>query len=211
MPARLRLCAVVAALALAWLAAPAAAQLLEPPRPRQGYYISLGVFGLGAETREKGVWLGPWPGVAGAVRVGQLVTRRFALGMTLEVGRAWGDGQTATIIGFGPEASFAVAGNLALRGGVGLGVMQLHDPTDPFESGTRGVTGARFALGASYDIFLTRKNRTGGVAITPSVQLRLVPGSDTNGLYALVGVEVTYWLGLPRNQLDLPPEEAWKK
>jgi hypothetical protein len=211
-PARLRLWTTAAALlAPALLAAPAAAQQLEPPRPRQGYYISLGAFALVTDTREKGAWLGPWAGGGGAVRFGQLVTRRFGLGMTLELGRAGGDGQTATITGFGPEASFAVAGNLALRGGVGLGLIHLHDPADLFESSTRGVTGARFALGASRDIFLTRGNRSGGLALTPSVQLRLVPGGDTHALVATVGVEVTYWTGLPRNQLELPPGEAWKK
>ncbi|HVR62133.1 MAG TPA: hypothetical protein VMU50_09550, partial [Polyangia bacterium] len=168
-------------------------------------------YGLGTDTREKGTWLGPWGGAAGAVRAGQLVTQRFALGMTLEDGRAWGDGQTATGFGFGPEASVAVAGNFALRAGIGLALVHLHDPGDPFESSTRGVTGARFALGASRDIFLTRGNRSGGLALTPSVQLRLVPGGDTHALVATVGVEVTYWTGLPRNQLDLPPGEAWKK
>src|SRR5260370_31555045 len=165
-----------AAVALALLAIAAGgragAQELEAPRPRQGYYASLGVFGLATETRENGAWLGPWDGVNGAVRVGQLVTRRFGLGMTVELGRAAGEGQTATVIGIGPEASVAVAGNLALRGGIGLGIVRLHDPGDPFESSTRGVTGARFALGASYDLFLTRKERSGGLALTPSVQLR---------------------------------------
>jgi hypothetical protein len=189
----------------------AAAQDLEPPRPRQGYYVSLDLYGVSTLAHENGAWLGPWVGAGGGVRVGQLVTRRFGLGLAFEDGAAWGNGQKASVIGLGVEASFAVAGNLAVRGGVGIGILRLHDPSDPFESSTRGVTGSWFAAGVSYDLFIKRKRLSGGLALTPSVQLRAVPGDSTYGFYTMVGVEVTYWTGLPRNQLELPPSEAWKK
>lgn len=189
----------------------AAAQDIEPPRHRQGYYASLGVYGVGTEAHENGAWLGPWVGAGGGVRVGQLVTRRFGLGLAVEYGAAKGEGQKATVFGLGAEASFALVGNLALRGGVGIGLVRLHDPGDPFESSTRGVTGSWFAGGVSYDWFFKKKRLSGGFALTPSVQLRHIPGSDTYGFFTLVGVEVTYWTGLPRAQLELPPSEAWRK
>ncbi|HXI60743.1 MAG TPA: hypothetical protein VNO55_32000 [Polyangia bacterium] len=189
----------------------AVAQQLEPPGPRQGYYLSLGVYGAATAAHEKGAWVGPWVGGGGAVRVGELITRRFGLGLTIEGSATRGDGQKASVLALGAEASFAVVGNLALRGGLGIASMGLHDPRDPFESSTRGVTGARFAAGVSYDWFVKKKRLSGGYAITPSVQLRYVPGGDTYGFYTLIGVELTYWTGLPPRQLALPASEAWRK
>jgi len=189
----------------------AVAQQLEPPRSRQGYYLSLGVYAAGTAAHETGAWQGPWVGAGGSVRVGELITRRFGLGLTVEGGRTAGDGQKSTVLALGAEGSFVLTGNLALRAGVGIGSISLHDPNDPFESSTRGVTGARFAAGISYDWFPGKKRLTGGFAVTPSVQLRYVPGDDTYGFYTLVGVELTYWTGLPRRQLELPPSEAWRK
>jgi hypothetical protein len=189
----------------------AVAQELEPPAPRQGYFLSLGLYGASTVAHEKGAWVGPWAGGGGSIRLGELITRRFGLGLTIEGGRTAGDGQKSTVLALGAEGSVVLTGNLALRGGVGIGSISLHDPNDPFESSTRGVTGARFAAGISYDWFVKKKRLSGGFAITPSVQVRYVPGGDTYGFYTLVGVELTYWTGLPPRQLALPASEAWRK
>ena len=203
--------AAVVALLVVARAGRAAAQDLEPPRHRQGYYAALGLNAAMTETREKGFSLGPWFGYGYALRAGQLVTRRFSLGLALELGGTRGDGQKASILALGMESSWALVGNLALRGGVGIGSIRLKDPRDPFESSTRGATGAWFSTGLSYDWFPSKKRLTGGWAITPTVQLRYLPGDDTWGLVTFAGVELTYWTGLRREQLDLPPSEAWRK
>jgi hypothetical protein len=39
--------------------------------------------------------------------------------------------------------------------------------------------------------------------------VRFLPGSTVSALVALVGVDLTFWTGLPRAQLQLPPGEAW--
>jgi hypothetical protein len=202
------LAASVAGLAAA---RPAAAQDLEPPRPRQGYYMALGLYGAATAAHENGNALGPWFGYGNAFRLGQLVTRRLGLGISVESGRTWGQGQQSTISALGVEANWALWRNLAVRGGIGIGFLLLHDPNNPGESSTRGVTGSWYSLGFGYDFFPIKKRLSGGFSLTPTVQARLVPGTDTSGFIAFFGLELGYWMGLPRNQLELPPSEAFKR
>jgi hypothetical protein len=190
--------------------APARAQQLEAPRARQGYYVTLGIYGATTEAREKGDSLGPWAGSGGSLRVGQLVTSRFGLGLSLESGGTKGAGQQASLSALGLEASWVIRGNLAARGGIGIGFIRLHDPSNPTESSTRGVAGSWYSLGLSYDWFPSKKRLSGGFSIAPTVQARLLPGSDTTGFVTFFGVDLGYWTGLPKNQLDLPPAEAWR-
>ena len=49
-----------------------------------------------------------------------------------------------------------------------------------------------------------------GFAITPVVQARFIPGEDIKSALALFGVELGWWSGLPRNQLELPDSEAYR-
>ena len=189
---------------------PAQAQELEEPRRRQGYYLSFGISGAATQAIEKGNSLGPWIGYGTAYRAGQLITRRFSLGLAVETASTKGDGQRGTVASLALDAGFAVHGNLALRGGAGFGVLQLKNPNDPTESTARGAAGSWFALGASYDLFVGQKRLTGGLAVTPVVEARYLPGGDTKGIVMFIGFELTYWTGLPLNQLSLPPSEAWR-
>jgi hypothetical protein len=195
---------------LAMVARRAQAQELEEPRHRQGYYLSFGLYGAATQATEKGNSLGPWIGYGLAWRAGQLVTRRLSLGIAVESASTSGDGQRGTATALALEAGFAVHGNLALRGGFGVGFLQLKNPNDPTESSTRGAAGAWFALGASYDLFVGQKRLTGGLAVTPVVEARFLPGSDTRGIVMFIGFDLSYWTGLPLNQLTLPPSEAWR-
>jgi hypothetical protein len=208
--ARAALCGLAAAAVLAGGARPAQAQVLEKPEHRQGYYLSFGIYGAGTQAFEKGDTLGPWVGYGIGLRVGQLITRRFSLGLGIETAATRGGGQRGSVSALALEAGFALAGNLALRGGAGIGFLQLKNPSDPTESSTRGAAGSYFALGASYDLFVGQKRLSGGLALTPVVEARLIPGGDTSGLIMFVGFDLSYWTGLPTNQLDLPPGEAWR-
>jgi hypothetical protein len=201
---------VSALLAIGERAARAQALDLEPPRRRQGYYLSFGLYGAATQAIEKGDSLGPWIGYGQALRAGQLITRRLSLGIALEGAATSGGGQKGASTALVLEAGFAIAGNLALRGGVGVGFMTLKNPNDPTESALRGAGGSYFALGASYDQFIGQKRLTGGLALTPVVEARYIPGSDTTGIIVFIGVDLSYWTGLPLNQLDLPPSEAWR-
>jgi hypothetical protein len=190
------------------LAAPALAQaLLEPPRRRQGYYVSLGLAAAIDHNWEDGESLGSWGGQLTSLRLGQLVTRRFGLGLRLDQGAAASGPQKASLGGLGVEAQWQVAGNLAVHGTVGIGVVRI---TDDREKGgkLRGAVGSGYTLGLSYDWFFGRRS-SGGFAVTPMLAARLVPGSNATALVGLVGLDLTYWTGLPREQLQLPPGEAW--
>jgi hypothetical protein len=188
----------------------AAPKLLEPPRHRQGYYIAFGLHALVNQNWDHGEAVGVGSGSAFTLRMGQLLTRRFGLGLQIDSGAAMREQETATIFGLSMAAQWELARNLAAHGGVGLGVVSLSDANDP-DAPLRGVVGAGYFLGLSYDWFPRKKRLTGGFAITPLAQLRVIPGETVDSLVALVGIELGWWTGLPHNQLELPESEAYKR
>jgi hypothetical protein len=188
-------------------ARPARAQALEPPRPRQGYYLAFGPhFALNKDWEDARDW-GVWTGYDITFRVGQMVTRRFGLGLQIHSGATGGQGQQVGLIGLAIEGQWELARHLAVRGGVGLDTVSIATVGGGDDS-ARGTVGSGYVLGLSYDWFFTRR-QTGGWAATPVAQLRLVPGK-TDALVGTLGVEISFWTGLPRNQLELPPSEAFK-
>ena len=190
---------------LVWLAGTATwAQEWEPPAPRQGYYLSAGLYNAATLTRERGQSLGPWVGLAGALRVGQIITEHFGLGLSFEGGRSYGQGQTATITAFSLESSWFFARHWAARAGVGVGFLHLQNPSVINEPSTRGPAGSWCSAGASYEWFLSPPRGSGGLSLSPTVQARFVPGNGTTGMSVYLGVEGTFWTGLPREQLALP-------
>jgi hypothetical protein len=214
--ARLAAAALAAAAALSTGARAAATAtdttpvLLEPPRQRQGYYLALGLAGIGNYNREEGVGLGVWPGYSTTIRLGQLVTRRFGLGLLIDSGSASKGTEKATLFTLGIEAQWELVHNLAVHGGVGLGVVGISDSTMP-DADLRGAFGAAYSLGLSYEWFpfSPRETGSGGLAFTPFVEVRLIPGTDVISQVTLIGVQATWWTGLPRNQLELPPDKAF--
>jgi hypothetical protein len=184
--------------------------LLESPRSRQGYYAAIGVLGSVDYNREHGESLGVWRGAGFSLRVGQLLTRRFGLGLTFDYATSSKGNQTADLGGLGFEAQWELAQNLAVRAQVGLGFAILNDPSDK-DMPQRGTVSSGYLLGLSYDWFPSHKRPSGGFALTPVVQARLVPGDPTTALIGLVGVELAWWTGLPSNQLDLPEPDGYRK
>lgn len=207
---RLAVGLVLAAVTWAATAVPARAQLLEPPRGRQGYYFALGYqLALSQAWEDRESWR-VWPGTALTFRLGQLITRRFGLGLQISPpGRTRGQGQTAAFGGLELEAQWEVAHNLAITAGVGIDVVSLSS-NDGRDKTTRGTVGSGYTLGLAYDWFFTHR-LTGGWAATPIAQVRFVPGNTAAALIGLVGVQLSYWTGLPRNQLELPPGEGFQK
>ncbi len=95
-----------------------------------------------------------------------------------------------------------------MHGGAGIDVVSLTHTNRPNPS-TRGTVGSGYFLKLSYDWFFTYR-LTGGWVATPSMEVRFVPGDTASALIGTVGVQLSYWTGLPRNQLDLPPDQAYK-
>lgn len=185
------------------------AQLLEPPRSRQGYYFSLGYTFAQSHTWEDGESWGVWRGGILGIRFGQLVTRRFGLGLQINVGSTRGEAQKATLGGLELEAQWELARNLAAFGGVGIDVLSLSSDNGQDKS-SRGTVGSGYSLGLGYDWFLGHR-LTGGWALTPTLQARFIPGNTASGLIGLIGAQLSYWTGLPRNQLELPPDKAFQR
>jgi hypothetical protein len=199
---------LLAATVLADVASPAAAQtLLEPPRRRQGYYLSLGLAAAIDHNWQDGANMGTWGGQLISFRLGQLVTRRFGLGLRFDGGGAARGPHKAALAGLAIEGQWELASNLAVHGSVGLGVVSLTDDSDP-DHKRRATAGAGYTLWLGYDWFPGRR-LTGGFAVTPVAGVRLIPGSSVTALVGLVGVDITYWTGLPREQLQLSPGESW--
>jgi len=201
---------IAAAALAAWIAAaapPAAADgLLEAPRNRQGYYLSLGGRATISYGREDGESIGPYNGFTTAIRLGQMITRKLGAGLSIDAGGASGDGETTTLFGLGLAGQVELATNLAVHASVGLGVVSIDDPD---EDELRGAVGAAYSLGASYDWFPFSKG-SGGFAITPTLMVRAVPSTDVDAFMVFFGVDLSYWSGLPKNQLDLPPDKAFR-
>ena len=185
---------------------------LEAPSPRQGYYASLSLHGAGLFVWNRGDAEGVRTGSALGLRLGQMLTSRFGLGILLfETSGSANKKDTTGFSGFAVlEAQLRIWDTLALSAGSGLGVVQItrKNPDDPDDK-SDGSYGAYTTLGLTYDFFPYRKPLSGGLAISPALRFRFLPGSPLDVLGILVGVEFTWWTGLPKNQLDLPPDRAF--
>jgi hypothetical protein len=190
--------------------------VLEPPGLHQGYYVALGGYGLSTINWEEGDQLnGAWFGTGKALRFGQMVTRKLGLGIAFDWGDTEGEAngrkQTSSIGALSLEGQWMPIDRFSLLAGTGVGFAQFeYKKILPDEPETlRGGAGAMFLLGASYDFFPYRKPLSGGLALSPSVRLRYMPTETADMVGIFFGVDITWWTGLPKNQLDLPPDRAF--
>ena len=208
---------MVAALGLATVAVvtmmagerPAHAQSIERPYAHQGYYVGFGYHVGPVKVWEDNESYGVWSGGEFSLRFGQLVTRRFGLGLQFHFGTAKGDGQTASLFGMELEGQWELVRNLVIHAGTGVDTLSIR-ADGVANASLRGTAGAGYILGLDYSWFFTHR-LTGGWAVTPRLETRFVPGDTTSAFVATIGVELAWWSGLPRNQLELPPSEAFKK
>lgn len=183
--------------------------ILEEPRSRQGYWIGVGLSGIGAHVSDRGHDRGLYSGYTGTFRIGQLLTQRLGLGVLVEytggyatLGKGTDKGQ---LDGLTLEASYLVWRDLSVHGGFGVGAMLLKDSA-ALDPSYRIGGGAYLLAGVSYDVFPFKKKRTGGWAITPVIDLHGFGDGDLKFLAVLAGFQVTWWSGLPDNMLHQPEE-----
>ncbi|HEY4188573.1 MAG TPA: hypothetical protein VGP07_26115 [Polyangia bacterium] len=201
--------ATVALLAVLVATRTARAQSIEPPREHQGYYVGFGYHVTPVKVWEDNYSYGVWRGSEFSLRFGQLVTRRFGLGLQFHFGAAKGDGQTASTFGMELEGQWEIVRNLTLHAGSGVDTFSIRADSGKNQS-LRGTAGAGYVLGLGYSWFFTHR-LTGGWAATPRIEARFVPGTTASAFVGSIGIELCWWSGLPRNQLELPPSEAFKK
>jgi hypothetical protein len=183
--------------------------LLEEPRQRQGYWIGFGPTGIAAQLNENGKNRGIYTGFTGTFRIGQLVTKRLGLGLMVEYLMGYeqlGKGtDKGSIGGLTLEGSCQLWKNLSAHTGFGIGYVMVKDP-NAIDDSLRGGGGSYLLLGASYDIFPFQKKLTGGWALTPTIDLHLMPDGNVTFVSVMAGIQLMWWSGLPDNMLHLPEE-----
>jgi hypothetical protein len=204
-----RLLVACAAFALfATLGPSALAQTLELPRPRQGYYASVGPQLVTTQIWDHDESLGAWSGPAFSVRIGELLTTRLGLGLEFHYGQTKKGPWSAQFGGLALEGQWEVYENLSLRGSAGLEAIGTEDERDP--DNNPGAYGGGYALSVAYDAFVKKAEQSGGLAITPVAGVRFLSGDNLRLVTTFIGVEATYWTGLPSNQLNLTAGEGYR-
>jgi hypothetical protein len=184
---------------------PVRAQTLEQPRARQGYWIGLGSVGVASYLTEEGKNRGVYTGYGFTFRVGQLLTERLGLGLLVEIGTLKKGSDKGMVGGLTLEGSATLWRGLSAHTGLGLGFVDLTDQSSQDKS-LRGGAGSYFLLGTSYDFFPWRRRLTGGWALTPTVDFRVMPDGNIHAYTMFAGLQVVWWSGLPRQMLILPEE-----
>ena len=208
----------IIAIVIALFRAPeASGQELRPPEARQGYYLSGGIrSGLSVGDAIEVGDLGSLNHFGLQFRVGQKALPWLGFGLT--VGTSF-DGNDDWVLSYGhllleiQLEPFPI--DLAVRGsvGVGGGSISRMDESEEREDDPSFMFGSMYALGLSYDWFPFRKRSSlssGGGALTFFVEGRYFPGGDVNLGGGFIGIEFTWWTGLDKRKLDLPPDAAFK-
>jgi hypothetical protein len=183
---------------------------LELPRARQGYWIGFGFYGMAANYIEEGHDRGIYSGYGYTFRIGQLITERLGLGLLYEsagslLGVMKKGNDKGGLGGLILEGDATVWRNLSVHGGFGIGYVYTRDNT-ALDTSLRGGAGSYMTLGLMYDFFPWRKRLTGGWAITPTVDFRIMPDGNIHAYTMLAGVQFVRWSGLSDNMLILPEE-----
>jgi len=173
------LATVITALALALAARGAEAQTLREPEARQGFYISAGGGVTALAAWDKGQRNATAAGPAFTIRLGEMLTDRWGLGLAIEDASASRRGLTTGIGGLTLEAQARLRGHLAAHLGLGVGGASARDPARVGDE-THGTYGTLLTAGLSYDAFFTSRP-SGGWAVTPAGGLLVVPGGDVSG------------------------------
>lgn len=197
--------------AAALVAAPtgATAQVLSPPQARQGYYLSAAAHAVGAHTTERDLGrLGLGLGGAAGARIGEMVTPWLGLGFaasggSLDDGR-WRQSYGGLLL----DAQLVPWRHLALHLGAGVGFVRATDQEQKVD-GTVGTAGAYYSAGLRYDVFPLYGHGSGGLALTPGVQIKHFPGESLRSTMVWLGIEGVYWFGLDKQELELSPDEAF--
>ena len=196
----------------------AQAQDLRKPAARQGYYIGGGYRSILLYSDSEDIGgLGPLLGGGLALRMGQMSNDWIGFGLSFMFGGGANDDWSSGYGGLSLEVNLEppIDEDLTIRLGTGVAGLSLArvDKSQKRSDDPEGTFGAMFTVGASYDLFPFYEREayeSGGFAFTGFVEFQVIPGDGLLTVSALVGLEVTYFFGLSRNKLDLPPEAAFK-
>jgi hypothetical protein len=189
---------------------------LEKPEPSQGHYIALGIGEVRAQAYDESRGLRkPTHGSAFELRLGQSVTSWADLGIAFWVGKTDGDDEhKLTFGGVRVQGQVYPTQRLFLRGGFGPFGASGTDPLDPDYS--RGTYGVACDVGAGLNIFLSDEHESGGWVLTPTLMNHIghnagIEQQTFTTHMMTVGLQLSWWSGLPRDQLDLSIDRAYVK
>ena len=184
---------------------------LTVPGPRQGYFVALGVQRVGVSSKDSD--LGRFNadyGTAFVLRLGEMVTPWLGFGLQADGGQAkssrWSQGFGGLLL----DVQLVPWRSLSVHASAGLGAVMARDQTGRVE-GAKGTGGAYYGIGVGYDFFPFYESGSGGFGITPTVQMKYLPGSGFNSVMVWAGVDVVWWRGLDRQELELPPDTAFTR
>ncbi len=190
---------------------PARADLLSKPDPMQGYYLGVGVEGSSSTVySDETGWLKSFFGPGGTIHVGQGIAENLALGLNVAAGFERNRDRTLLVGQFGIELKWRFYRSFFVRPALGFG---FTDPTrrkQDLEKILPGVTGS-YSIEFGYDYFASvRGSGSGGLALNPVFFVNAKNGTSLTAVQWGIGIEVTFWTGLPKNQLILPVEKAYE-
>ena len=200
-----RQCIFALAALLVLAAGSARAQTLEQPRARQGYWIGVGFVDISSYVTDQGKNLGFYKGYGATFRIGQLLTERLGLGLLVETTTLKKGSDKGRIGGLTLEGSATVWHGWSAHIGVGLGYESLTDQSSNDKS-LRGGYGSNFLVGTSYDLFPWHRRRSGGWAITPTIDFHAAPDGNVHAYTVFFNLQGMWWSGLDRSMLLLPEE-----
>lgn len=196
--------------------ATARAQELSLPEARQGYYIGGGLrSGVGFADNENVGDFGALTHFGVAFRFGQKTLPWLSFGLVIPGGAESNEEWSAGYGGLLLEAQlepfdFDLAFRLSV--GVGGGSVSREIEANVTDDDPEFFFGSWYMAGVSYDWFpfySPEDYDSGGLALTLFAEGRYLPGGDVNLGGAFVGIEITWWSGLPKQKLELPVEKAF--
>lgn len=188
----------------------AAADELQAPKLKQGYYFSLIPMGEMVFVDSKNNY-GPWPSAGGQLRMGEALNRWFDLGVAGGASVAIGDDYRLIHGQFGAEGTVKPTQYLSFGIQAGLGFADFSRQKRGMEE-VIGRFGATYGFTVGYDFFGRTKRtsyKSGGLAISAYAGVHVGPSEETSIYTIFAGIAVSWWTGLPKHKLDLPVNQAF--
>ncbi len=191
------------------------AQELEKPSPRQGYYLgySMSIANANMNYSEE-TWLPTWPAIGSGLRMGEALNQDLALGLSMEFLQGKGKRRSSAGGGIVIEAEWLSLDPYFVRLGAGFAALKISDSRADADE-MSGSAGSIYSFGIGRDFFpmypeWSYPGESGGLSVRTLAQVRYVPGSFKS-VFAWLGVEVLWFFGRPKNQLELDLNEAFKQ
>ncbi|MDP7040539.1 MAG: hypothetical protein QGI45_15380 [Myxococcota bacterium] len=191
------------------------AQELEKPSPRQGYYLGYSMSIANANMNHTdNAWLPAWPALGSALRMGEALNQDLALGLSWEFFQGKGKRRSSVGGGVVIEAEWLSLDPYFLRAGAGFAALKVTDKkADDDDVG--GNAGSIYAFGIGRDFYpmypkWSYPGQSGGLTVRTLAQVKYIPGGFSS-VFAWFGVEVLWFFGRPKNQLELELNEAFKQ